>query len=179
MSNYFKSFEEAMCAITDAFHDVFTGGGSTQSISVHFPRDGMSKNEVLDRCNSEMSNAVMDSVYGLSPEGNLIALYIEPAPIEDSCIRLGRKDVRLTIPIRFRHYYSLPYLDEYAELTEDEFTEKASSLSATYSKEDFEKWLERERACPMLDYEDDESKYDEGDELDLVYGPWVEDYFDL
>ena len=185
MSNSFESFEEAMYTITDAFHDVFTGGGSKQSISVHFPRDGMSKNEVLDRCNSEMSNAVMDSVYGLSPEGNLIALYIEPAPIEDSCIRLGRKDVRLTIPIRFRHYYSLPYLNEYAELTEDEFTEKASSLSATYTEAQFEQMLVEERST--LSGEDDEfkcdeddgSEYDEGDELDFVYDPWMRDYLDL
>ena len=185
MSNYFESFEEAMYAILEAFYDAFTRGGSKQSFSVHFPRDGMSKDEVLNNCNSEMSNAVMSSVYGLSPEGNLIALHIEPAPIEDSCIRLGRKDVQLTIPIRFRHYYSLPYLDKYVELTEDEFEEKAFSLLATYSKSEFEEKLEEERSA--LDSEDDESErdeyggpeYDESDEFDLVYDPWMKDYFGL
>ena len=161
-----------MDEVIDMFRDVFTGTQSKQSISVCFPRDGMSKGEILDRCNSEMSNAVMDSVYGLSPEGNLIALYIEPAPIEDSYIRLGRKDVRLTIPIRFRHYYSLPYLNEYAELTEDEFTEKASSLLATYSESKFIQMLKED---PALGSEDDELEYDE---YDPFFGDCEDYYFD-
>lgn len=169
----FDSIEAAMDEVTYVFHDAFTGERNEQSISVRFPRDGMSKDEILNLCNSEMSNSVMDSVYGLSPEGNLIALYIEPAPIEDSCIRLGKKDVRLTIPIRFRHNYLLPYLNEYAELTEDEFEEKASSLLATYSESEFEEKLKEERSA--LDGEDNEP---ESDEYDLVFGDWGDDYYD-
>lgn len=169
----YESFETAMDEVIDMFRDVFTGTQSKQSISVCFPRDGMSKGEILDRCNSEMSNAAMDSVYGLSPEGNLIALYIEPAPIEHSCIRLGRNDVRLTIPIRFRRYYLLPNLDDGAVLTEDEFEEKASSLLTTYSESEFEEKLEEERSA--LGGEDDET---DCDEYDLVFGDWGDDYFD-
>lgn len=169
----YESFETAMDEVIDMFRDVFTGAQSKQSISVHFPRDGMSKDEILNLCNSEMSNAIMDSVYGLSPEGNLIALYIEPAPINSNHIRLRKEDVRLTIPIRFRHYYLLPYLNEYAELTEDEFKEKASSLLATYSESEFEEKLKEERSA--LDGEDNEP---ESDEYDLVFGDWGDDYYD-
>ena len=171
MSNSFGSFEEAMCAILEAFYDAFTRG-SKQSFSVHFPRDGMSKDEVLNRCNSEMSDAVMSSVYGLSPEGNLIALHIEPAPIDSSCIGLEKEDVQLTIPILFRHYYLLPNLYDGAVLTEDEFWEKVSSLSATYSKSEFIQMLKED---PALGSEDDELEYDE---YGLFFGDCEDYYFD-
>ncbi len=162
-----------MNEVIDMFRDVFTGTQSKQSISVCFPRDGMSMGEILDRCNSEMGNAAMDSVYGLSTEGNLIVLSIEPAPIESSCIRIGKEGVRLTIPILFRRYYLLPNLDDGAVLTEDEFEEKASSLLATYSESEFEEKLEEERSA--LDGEDNEP---ESDEYDLVFGDWGDDYYD-
>ena len=173
MSNYFESFEEAMYAILEAFYDAFTRGGSKQSFSVHFPRDRMSINEVLDRCNSEMSNAVMSSIYGLSPERNLIVLYIEPTPIDSACIRLGKENVRLAIPICFRHCCWLPNLDDGAVLTEDEFWEMVSSLLATYSESEFKEKLEEERSA--LDGEDNEPV---SDEYDLVFGDWGDGYYD-
>ncbi len=168
----YESLEAAMEEVANVFHDVFTGSRSERSISVCFPSDGMSKGEILDRCNSEMSNATMDSVYGLSPEGNLIALHIEPAPIESSCIRLEKEGVQLTIPILFRHYYLLPNLYDGAVLTEDEFIEKASSLLATYSESEFIQMLKED---PALGSEDDELEYDE---YDPFFGDCEDYYFD-